>query len=214
MPTPDTGPGPRRRTALYPSPRALLLIALAVALGIGAFALVWFNERNDYDFYRTEGAPPVASQPGYQPLPVPSAERRDSGLGFPEEQEIEATDAVAGDPALPPQPATMPESEPAPLPPAASGESRPPRPIAGQTPSPAYPAAELRRGRGGTVLLRVEVGADGRPTSVTVASSSRSRALDRAAIAAVRQWRFEPALVGGQPATGTVRVPLEFTPQR
>src|SRR5699024_9897682 len=37
MPTSDADAPPRRRAALRPSPRALLLIALAVALGVGAF---------------------------------------------------------------------------------------------------------------------------------------------------------------------------------
>src|SRR5699024_6487713 len=140
---------------------------------------------DDYDFFRgSEGAPPTAAQPSYQPLPAPSAGRRDSGLSFPDEPEIAPTDAVAEEPG--PVPAPGIDTPPPPPPPAATGESRPPRPIAGQTPSPTYPASELRRGRGGTVVLRVEVGADGRPTGVTVASSSRSRALDRAAMSAVR----------------------------
>jgi len=213
MPNPDAEP--RRRTAVLPSPRALLLVVLAVALGAGAFALVWFNERDDYDFYRSsEGAPPTASPTSQQPLPAPSAGRRDGGLALPDVPGIAPVDATAGAEAEDAEAIAEVVAPPPPPPPAASGESRPPRPIAGQTPSPAYPAAELRRGRGGTVVLRVDVSADGRPTSVSVASSSRSRALDRAAMAAVRNWRFEPALVDGQPAAGVVRVPVEFTPQR
>lgn len=210
MPTQDAGP--RRRTALLPSPRALLLVVLAVVLGVGAFALLWFNERDDFDFYRSEGAPPTASQSIYQPLPTPSS-TREGGIALPERPEADGDqDAMAT--GQEPQPAPERIAEPAPPPQAAGGQSTPPRPVAGQTPSPGYPAAELRRGRGGTVMLRVEVGPDGTPTAVTVAESSRSRALDRAAVAAVRNWRFEPALVNGQPAAGTVRVPVEFTPAR
>lgn len=198
--------------AFLPSPRALLLVALAVALGVGAFALLWFNERDDFDFYRSDGAPPTASQPIYQSLPAPSSSR-EGGLALPEQSETDREqEAVAAQQEAQPVPEQM--AEPAPPPQAAGGQSTPPRPVAGQTPSPTYPAAELRRGRGGTVLLRVEVGPDGAPTAVTVAESSRSRALDRAAVAAVRNWRFEPALANGQPAAGTVRVPVEFTPAR
>src|SRR5690606_22700667 len=84
-------------TAMLPSPRALLLVVLAVALGAGAFALVWFNERDDYDFYRSsEGAPPTAAPPLQQSLPAPSAGRRDGGLAFPDAPEIAPTDAISG----------------------------------------------------------------------------------------------------------------------
>lgn len=210
MPNPDT---PSRRKALLPTPGALLLVALAVALGIGAFAMLWYSERDDFDFYRSDGPRPTASQPIYQPLPTPSSERGQD-LGLPPEQELPDGDAVAAQPsdAAPTEPVQA--STPAPLPQATGGESRAPRPLAGMTPSPRYPPGELRRGRGGTVTVRVEVGPDGTPTSVTVAESSRSRALDRAAVEAVRGWRFEPALVDGQPARGMVRVPIEFTPAR
>lgn len=208
---PDQDATPRRRNPLLPAPGALLLIALAVALGIGAFALLWYSDRDDHDFYRSEGAPPTASPPIYQPLPAPASERGQD-LALPERSEAEEEESVAAEQAeAAPQPA---EAAPPPPAPRATGESRPPRPIAGMTPSPRYPPAELRRGRGGTVMLRVEVGPDGVPTAVTVAESSRSRALDRAAIEAVRGWRFEPALLDGEPAGGTVRVPIEFTPAR
>src|SRR5690606_23292671 len=42
-------------------------------------------------------------------------------------------------------------------------------------PAPEYPAAALRAGEQGTVVLRVDVGADGKPTDVQVAEGSRSR---------------------------------------
>lgn len=61
-----------------------------------------------------------------------------------------------------------------------------------QAPRRRYPPAAMRSGDQGTVLVRVEVGADGVPTSVEVAQRSGSRDLDRAAVNAVRQWRFQP----------------------
>jgi protein TonB len=85
-----------------------------------------------------------------------------------------------------------------------------PQPIAGQTPAPDYPAASLRRGESGTVLIRVMVGIDGRPDDVDVANSSGSRRLDRAAVRAVRRWRFHPARSNGQPIEASVNVPIEF----
>ena len=58
--------------------------------------------------------------------------------------------------------------------------------------------------------VQVDVGADGVPINVTVAASSQSRDLDRAALDAVRRWRFRPAQRDGQPVAGTVVVPIEF----
>lgn len=75
---------------------------------------------------------------------------------------------------------------------------------------PSYPAAALRSREEGTVVLRVEVDAQGNPTSVDVERSSRSRDLDRAARDAVRQWTFSPAVENGQPVASTVSVPVDF----
>ena len=87
-----------------------------------------------------------------------------------------------------------------------------PQPIAGQTPAPRYPPQALRRGERGTVMVRVEIGPDGVPGAVSVANSSGSRLLDRAAVDAVRRWRFRPAQANGRPTVGSVLVPISFTP--
>ena len=71
-----------------------------------------------------------------------------------------------------------------------------------------------RRGESGTVVVRAEVGPDGVPTSVSVARSSGSRTLDRAAVSAVNRWQFRPAQLEGRPTVGSVLVPIEFKPQR
>ena len=99
--------------------------------------------------------------------------------------------------------------------PAASSEFDPlPTPLPGQTPPPDYPRRALRRGIEGTVLVRVDVGPDGVPTSVGISQSSRSRELDRAAIEAVERWRFRPAMADGRPTVGTVVVPIDFNARR
>lgn len=69
------------------------------------------------------------------------------------------------------------------------------------SPAPTYPAAALRAGQQGTVMLRVLVGTDGRPAEVSVQTSSGHRALDLAARSQVlRSWRFQPAMQNGQAA--------------
>ncbi|POA40159.1 energy transducer TonB, partial [Pseudomonas sp. MPR-ANC1] len=61
---------------------------------------------------------------------------------------------------------------------------------------PLYPAAARRLNEEGVVVVRVQVGVDGRPVAVDVATSSGSPRLDSAALASVRRWLFQPAVNG------------------
>ncbi len=79
-----------------------------------------------------------------------------------------------------------------------------------RNPPPAYPAAARRSGEEGTVMLRVLVGRDGMPLKIEVDQSSRSRALDHAALDAVKGWRFVPARRGAENIEDWVRVPVSF----
>lgn len=82
-------------------------------------------------------------------------------------------------------------------------------------PQPDYPAIALRNGWEGTVLLRVEVDARGRPTAVTIARSSGRSALDQAARRKVlADWRFRPALRDGLAVPAVGLVPINFTVPR
>jgi periplasmic protein TonB len=75
---------------------------------------------------------------------------------------------------------------------------------------PDYPPAAFRNGEEGTVIVRVDVDASGTPTNVDVAKRSGSRELDRAALEAVRKWRFNPAMKDGKPVASAAEVPVEF----
>lgn len=57
---------------------------------------------------------------------------------------------------------------------------------------PVYPLDARRRREQGTVKLLVLVGTDGRVDDIEIAGSSGSKALDNAALRAVRHWRWEP----------------------
>ncbi|MCZ6814647.1 MAG: TonB family protein [Alphaproteobacteria bacterium] len=86
-----------------------------------------------------------------------------------------------------------------------------PRPVAGLgNPRPRYPWISRRRGEQGRVVLEVAVAADGRAKEVRVKRSSGFARLDRAALAAVRAWRFSPALRGGRAVAGRIDVPIAF----
>ena len=62
------------------------------------------------------------------------------------------------------------------------------------------------------MLVRAQVGVDGVPSEVSVGRSSGSRELDRAAVEAVRRWRFRPAMSGELPVSASVQVPISFEP--
>lgn len=75
---------------------------------------------------------------------------------------------------------------------------------------PKYPPAAARAGIQGTVILVIDVDANGNVTNVSVEKSSRNRDLDRAAMDAARKWRFNAGQAGGQKTAGRVRVPVDF----
>ena len=64
----------------------------------------------------------------------------------------------------------------------------------------------------GTVVLRVQVSAEGAPTQVSLDRSSGFPDLDSAALNVVkRRYKFVPAKQEGRAIAGTVLVPLEFS---
>ena len=87
---------------------------------------------------------------------------------------------------------------------------REPQLIASSQVMPRYPAAAQRSGETGTVMVEVAVDSKGVPTDVSIENRSGNRELDRAALSAVKQWRFQPALRDGKQVASTVMVPVLF----
>lgn len=79
-----------------------------------------------------------------------------------------------------------------------------------RNPPPAYPKIARQNGWQGLVLLEVLVNTRGLVESVRVRKSTGYRILDRAALEAVRSWRFRPARAAGLPIASTVEVPVQF----
>ncbi|MCS7045734.1 MAG: energy transducer TonB [Gemmataceae bacterium] len=75
---------------------------------------------------------------------------------------------------------------------------------------PTYPPESLARGEHGTVKLKITITASGTVEDISVHQSSGYTALDRAALEAVRQWRFAPARRGTTPVPFTCICPVEF----
>lgn len=78
-----------------------------------------------------------------------------------------------------------------------------------------YPPEALAEGRGGTVLLELDVDETGAVMDARVAESSGDPAFDDAALAAVRDFRFEPARDGlGRPTAARIGYRYVFEPER
>ena len=127
--------------------------------------------------------------------------------------------ALAADPAPTPAAPAAPAAPPAstgtvaakddakPAPPA-SGETRPPRAI--HTVSPKHPEALRQKLIAGECEIECVVGTDGRVVYTKVVSATQPE-FGEAAMAALRQWEFQPGMRNGQPVPMNVRIPFAFT---
>lgn len=209
--SPAASPPPHRPfdfAAWRPTRRSLLWVPGAFVFGLVLFLLVWRGGSDSDDFYRAGPAAPTAAIPQYAPLPAPIA----AGSGE-DVSDVPTKSTRAGDDEG--QPRLVETAPPPPSPVAVAPKPRPAAPAISQpqpisTPSPKYPPQALRKGEQGTVMVSAEIGVDGVPSSVEVANSSGSRALDRAAVDAVKRWRFRPAMTEGRPIPGRVQVPINF----
>jgi TonB family protein len=75
-----------------------------------------------------------------------------------------------------------------------------------------YPQSRMGESLETTVVLFVTVEKDGKVSDATVAESGGDD-FDEAALAAVKRWRFTPALKGGSPVRARIRVPFHFAPE-
>ncbi|HEY1270608.1 MAG TPA: TonB family protein [Terriglobales bacterium] len=75
--------------------------------------------------------------------------------------------------------------------------------------APQYPVQARQQGVHGIVVLQAIVDKDGRVKDVKVTSGDRL--LTAAAIASVRQWRYEPFMLSGQPTEMTTEIKINFS---
>ena len=76
-------------------------------------------------------------------------------------------------------------------------------------PSPVYPELARDAGVDGTVMVQALVGKDGKVKDVKVVKSIQM--LDQAALDAVKNWVFKPALSNNKPVAVWVAVPVRFS---
>ena len=82
-----------------------------------------------------------------------------------------------------------------------------PKPL--QQVPPKYPSDMARQKMEGVVKLEFTVDANGRVVNPRVVESPH-RSFESAALAAIRQWRFEPGRRGGQKVPMKMRLPMRF----
>jgi len=75
-----------------------------------------------------------------------------------------------------------------------------------------YPEAARTLGATGKVVVRVMVGTDGKVKTAVVISSFGNPACEEAALAAARQWEFDPAKKDGVPFEQNMAIPFTFKP--
>ena len=84
------------------------------------------------------------------------------------------------------------------------------RPMYRTNPSPHYPRLARKRGYEGTVVLEVLVDPSGRVKDLQVFKSGGYAILDKAAVASVKAWLFEPGMKGDEKVEMWVKIPIRF----
>jgi protein TonB len=200
------------------SRRARWLLAGGFGVGLLLFFLLWLDMRDNGNFYRPAGKTGGIEGQVFEPLPAPATDRTGSASGLSEAAEAALRNPRPAPP--PPVQQAPPAQTPTDRPLAdasaqADGTAQPTAPggvpVPISRPSPRYPAEAVRNNETGTVVLRITVDERGEPVKVEIASSSRSRSLDRAAAQAARRWTFRPAQQNGRAVSGTIEVPISFT---
>lgn len=199
-------------------PNWLAIGAVALAHAVLLFILVHFDV---VEIGKPKAAPLVvdliAAMPA--PLPPPSADPVPEIVVKQVQPLVVAPPPIVQTPAPPPQILTAPAP-----PPAQAAVIAPPSPkpsvsapvsvdlssklVAGKPPR--YPTESRRKHETGTVLLRLVLGLDGSVSDIAIAQSSGFDRLDKAALEAVRRWRWSPTLQAGQAVQvrGVVEIPF------
>ena len=76
--------------------------------------------------------------------------------------------------------------------------------------NPEYPREAERRGTEGSVEVSFTVSPEGKVSDVIIVNAEPSDIFDRAAVDAVRRWRYEPKKVGGVPVEAHLQALVQF----
>lgn len=76
--------------------------------------------------------------------------------------------------------------------------------------APDYPRRAAMAGIEGTVTMRFTINSDGSVSDVSVVEANPRRVFDRAAVAAIAQWEFEPFRVDGDRVAREASMTIDF----
>ena len=76
---------------------------------------------------------------------------------------------------------------------------------------PVYPTDLQQLGIKGTVLIRAVISKDGDVLSPQVVNTDIDSRLAQLALDAIKQWRYQPSLLNGQPVETTTTLTIDFT---
>jgi protein TonB len=80
--------------------------------------------------------------------------------------------------------------------------------------TPAYPPDMKEQRQEATVVLQTVISTDGVPESLSVQSTDVNRSFIDAAMDAVKQWRYQPTLLNGEPVEVITTITVNFTLSR
>ncbi|HEX8465008.1 MAG TPA: TonB family protein [Abditibacterium sp.] len=144
-------------------------------------------------------ATPVPLEPTPTPRPEPTATPRPVPTATPQ-----PTPTPRPEPTATPRPTPRPEPTATPRPRGITREAEPTRQVQPDIPDE-LKDAEFKS----SVRVRVEVSADGSP-SPSLRGSSGNAQIDSRVLAALRRWRWKPALKDGQPVASTQYFRFDF----
>ncbi len=160
-------------------------------------------------------SPPAPKQPK-PPEPEPPKPPKPHHIEPPKPQQLVAETAVV----LPTDTVAPPPPPPAPPPaPVIAAPALPPQVVTlsgelsvscPERSPPTYPPFSMRLNEQGRVVLRVELGVDGRISNVSFKTHSGFARLDDAAVNAVKTWRCKPAIRGGVAVPAIALQPFDF----
>lgn len=157
---------------------------------------------------------PSESQP-VTPSPLPEVVSEDqtpqrvpSFVDDPSEEQVSSSSVAEDSGALPNSSSAPQAAPPTSALVASPGDSSSPAYLF--NPLPRYPAKARARDEQGTVIIVLRVNTEGLPEDVGVRETSGFDVLDRAALNAVKTWRFTPARTESRRVETRVEIPIEF----
>lgn len=140
--------------------------------------------------------PPKQSKPLPVEVPQPRQVAAETPVVIPDKPVVYSPPPEIETPQLPPQPVVL------------AGELSVSCP---ERAPPEYPRQSMRMNEQGRVILRVELGEDGRVVNASMKSSSGYQHLDNAALSAVKTWHCKPSVINGVTVRTVALQPFNFT---